>query len=316
MKAVRFHEFGDPSVLRYEDAEDPVPGPGEVRIRVAATSFNGVDGGIRGGYLQGPFPVTLPHTPGIEVAGTVDALGSDVEGPAVGDPVIAFLPMTAPGAAAELVIAPAEVIAAAPTSIPLQDAAAMPMVGLTAWQALFDDAELHAGQRVLINGAGGGVGSYAVQLAKRAGAHVVATASARSAERVRSAGADEVIDHTSISVADAVTEPVDVLLNLARIAPEEFTALATLVGDGGVVVNTVPTIETPVDEARGVRAVGVFVRSDAEQLSRLVALIDAGELRVAVAERAPLPDLADVHARAEADEISGKVIVVVDENEE
>jgi NADPH:quinone reductase-like Zn-dependent oxidoreductase len=133
---------------------------------------------------------------------------------------------------------------------------------------------------------------------------------------VRSAGADEVIDHTSISVADAVTEPVDVLLNLARIAPEEFTALATLVGDGGVVVNTVPTIETPVDEARGVRAVGVFVRSDAEQLSRLVALIDAGELRVAVAERAPLPDLADVHARAEADEISGKVVVVVDENEE
>jgi NADPH:quinone reductase-like Zn-dependent oxidoreductase len=315
MKAVRFHEFGDPSVLRYEDAEDPVPGPGEVRIRVAATSFNGVDGGIRGGYLQGPFPVTLPHTPGIDVAGTVDALGSDVEGLAVGDPVIAFLPMTAPGAAAELVIAPAEVIAAAPTSIPLQDVAAMPMVGLTAWQALFDDAELHAGQRVLINGAGGGVGGYAVQLAKRAGAHVIATASARSAERVRSAGADEVIDHTSISVADAVTEPVDVLLNLARIAPEEFTALAALVRDGGVVVNTVPTIETPVDEARGVRAVGVFVRSDAEQLSRLVALIDAGELRVAVAERAPLPDLADVHARAEADEISGKVVVVVDENE-
>jgi NADPH:quinone reductase-like Zn-dependent oxidoreductase len=316
MKAVRFHEFGDPSVLRYEDAEDPVPGPGEVRIRVAATSFNGVDGGIRGGYLQGPFPVTLPHTPGIDVAGTVDALGSDVEGLAVGDPVIAFLPMTAPGAAAELVIAPAEVIAAAPTSIPLQDVAAMPMVGLTAWQALFDDAELHAGQRVLINGAGGGVGGYAVQLAKRAGAHVIATASARSAERVRSAGADEVIDHTSISVADAVTEPVDVLLNLARIAPEKFTALAALVRDGGVVVNTVPTIEMPVDEARGVRAVGVFVRSDAEQLSRLVALIDAGELRVAVAERAPLPDLADVHARAEADEISGKVVVVVDENEE
>jgi NADPH:quinone reductase-like Zn-dependent oxidoreductase len=316
MKAVRFHEFGDPSVLRYEDAEDPVPGPGEVRIRVAATSFNGVDGGIRGGYLQGPFPVMLPHTPGIDVAGAVDALGSDVERLAVGDPVVAFLPITAPGAAAELVIAPAEVIAAAPTSIPLQDAAAMPMVGLTAWQALFDDAELHAGQRVLINGAGGGVGGYAVQLAKRAGAHVIATASARSAERVRSAEPDEVIDHTTTSVADAVTEPVDVLLNLARIAPEEFTALAALVRDGGVVVNTVPTIEAPADEARGVRAVGVFVRSDAEQLSRLVALIDAGELRVAVAERAPLADLADVHARAEADEISGKVVVVVDENEE
>jgi NADPH:quinone reductase-like Zn-dependent oxidoreductase len=313
MKAVRFHEYGDPSVLRYEDVEQPAPGAGEVRLRVAATSFNGVDGGIRGGYLQGPFPVTLPHTPGIDVAGTVDALGEGAEDLAVGDAVVGFLPMTAPGAAAEFVIAPAEVLAAAPTSIPLPDAAALPMVGLTARQALFDDAGLQEGQRVLINGAGGAVGGYAVQLAKRAGAHVIATASARSAERVRSAGADEVIDHNNNSVA-AVDEPVDVLLNLARIAPEELVVLAALVRDGGVVVNTVPTIETPADEERGVRAIGVFVRSDSEQLSRLVALVDGGELRVDVAERVPLAELADVHAKAEAGEVSGKVVVVVDES--
>jgi NADPH:quinone reductase-like Zn-dependent oxidoreductase len=314
MKAVRFHEYGDPGVLRYEDVGQPTPGADEVRIRVAATSFNGVDGGIRGGYLQGPFPVTLPHTPGIDVAGTVDALGEGVEDVAVGDAVVGFLPMTAPGAAAEFVIAPAEVLAAAPTSIPLADAAALPMIGLTARQALFDDAGLEEGQRVLINGAGGAVGGYAVQLAKRAGAHVIATASARSAERVQSAGADEVIDHTNNSVAHAVTEPVDVLLNLARIAPEELGALAALVKDGGVVVNTVPTIETPSDEARGVRAVGVFVRSDAEQLSQLVALVDRGELRVDVAERVPLAELADLHAKAEAGEVSGKVVVVVNDN--
>lgn len=310
MKAVRFHEYGDPDVLRYEDVEQPTPGAGEVRIRVAATSFNAVDAGIRGGYLQGPFPVTLPHTPGIDVAGTVEALGEAVEAVTVGDAVVAFLPMTAPGAAAEFVIAPAEVVAAAPAKIPLPDAAALPIVGLTARQALFDDAGLQEGQRVLINGAGGAVGGYAVQLAKRAGAHVIATATARSAERARSAGADEVIDHTNNSVA----EPVDVLLNLARIAPEELVALAALVKDGGVVANTVPTIETPADEKRGVRAVGVFVRSDAEQLSRLVALVDSGELRVDVAERFPLADLADVHARAEAGNVSGKVVVVVDDN--
>src|SRR5947207_2801700 len=154
MKAVRFHEHGDSDVLRYEDVEQPVPGAGEVRLRVAATSFNPVDGGIRGGYLQGPFPVTLPHTPGIDVAGTVDALGDGVQSVAVGDAVVAFLPMTAPGAASEFVIAPTEVLAAAPTSIPLPDAAALPMVGLTARQALFDDAGLQKGQRVLINGAG------------------------------------------------------------------------------------------------------------------------------------------------------------------
>src|SRR5437588_8863675 len=236
MKAVRFYEYGDPDVLRYEDVEQPTPGAGEVRLRVAATSFNGVDAGIRGGYLQGPFPVKLPHTPGIDVAGTVDALGEAVEGVTVGDAVIAFLPMTAPGAAAEFVIAPAEVLAAAPAKIPLRDAAALPIVRLTARQALFDGAGLQEGQRVLINGAGGAVGLYAVQLAKRAGTHVIATATARSAERARSAGADEVIDHTN--AADPVAEPVDVLLNLARIAPEELIALAALVKDGGVVANT------------------------------------------------------------------------------
>src|SRR3954447_8794336 len=129
MKAVRFHEYGDSDVLRYEDAEQPVPAAGEGRIHVAATSFNPVDDGIRGGYLQDPFPVTLPHIPGIDVAGTVDALG---DGVAVGDQVVAFLPMVADGAAAEYAIAPAEILAPAPTSIPLPDAAALPIVGLTA----------------------------------------------------------------------------------------------------------------------------------------------------------------------------------------
>jgi NADPH:quinone reductase-like Zn-dependent oxidoreductase len=308
MKAVRFHEYGDSGVLRYENVEQPVPGDGEVRIRVAATAFNPVDDGIRGGYLRDVFPVALPHIPGIDVSGTVDALGAGVDGIKVGDEVIGFLPMTATGAAAEYVVAPAEILTRAPSSIPLPDAAALPMVGLTAWQALFDDAELTSGQRVLINGAGGAVGGYAVQLAKRAGAHVIATASPRSSQRVTTAGADEVIDHTAAEVT--VGQPVDVLLNLARIAPEELVALAALVRPGGVVVNTVPTIPTPADEARGVRAVGVFVRSDAEQLSRLVALVDRGELRVDVAERVPLAELPAVHAQSAAGALSGKVIAV------
>jgi NADPH:quinone reductase-like Zn-dependent oxidoreductase len=216
--------------------------------------------------------------------------------------------MTADGAAAEHVIAPAEILAPAPTSIPLADAAALPMVGLTAWQALFDDAVLQAGQRVLINGAGGAVGGYAVQLAKRAGAHVIATASPRSSDRV--SAADEVIDHTTTEVAAAVTEPVDVLLNLANITPEQLVALVALVRPGGVVVNTVPTIPTPADGERGVRAVGVFVRSDAEQLSRLVDLVDRGELRVEVAERVPLNELPAVHAKAATGALPGRVVVL------
>ncbi len=310
MKAVRFHEYGDSGVLRYEDAPQPVPGAGEVRLRVAATAFNPVDANIRAGFMQGPIPVTLPHTPGYDVAGTVDALGDGVDGVEVGEAVVGFLPMAADGASAEYVIAPAEAVTPAPSSIPLADAAALPSVGLTAWQALFDIGELKAGQRVLINGAGGAVGGYAVQLAKRAGAHVIATVSPRSSEHVRSAGADEVIDHTTTSANAALTEPVDVLLNLAPIDPAEFAALVALVRAGGIVVNTTVWMPAPTDEARGVRGVDVFVRSDAEQLAGLVALVDRGELRVDIAQRVPLAELPAVHAQAATGALTGKVIVL------
>ncbi|GHF21972.1 NADP-dependent oxidoreductase [Streptomyces pseudogriseolus] len=310
MKAVRFHEYGDPSVLRHEDVEQPVPGAGEVRVRVAATSFNPVDGNIRGGFMQGPIPVTLPHTPGIDVAGTVDALGEGVDGIAVGDDVVGFLPMDGNGAAAQYVLAPADVLIPAPKSVPLADAAALPLVGLTAYQALFDHGKLTAGQRVLINGAGGAVGGYAVQLAKNAGAHVIATAGPRSSEAVTSAGADEVIDHTATDVTAVVTEPVDLALNLAPVAPDELASLVTLVRPGGVVVNTTVWMPAPSDEERDVRGIDLFVRSDADQLAQLVALIDRGELRVDVAERIPLAELPALHARASEGAVHGKVIVV------
>jgi NADPH:quinone reductase-like Zn-dependent oxidoreductase len=310
MKAVRFHEYGDPDVLRYEEVELPVPGAGEVRIRVAATSFNGIDANIRGGNMRGPIPVVLPHTPGIDVAGTVDALGEGVSNVEVGEKVVGFLPMVADGAAAEYVVSPADILTAAPSSIPLADAAALPAVGLTAWQALFDHGKLTAGQRVLINGAGGAVGDYAVQLAKSAGAHVIATASPRSSERVKTAGADEVVDHTTTDVLAAVTEPVDIALNLAPVDPAQLAALVTLVRPGGVVVNTTVWMPAPSDEERGVRGIDLFVRSDAAQLSELVALVDRGELRVDIAQRVPLAELSTVHTQASAGAVSGKVVVL------
>jgi NADPH:quinone reductase-like Zn-dependent oxidoreductase len=310
MKAVRFHEYGGPDVLRYEDVDRPVPGAGQVRVRVAATTFNGVDGNIRAGFMQEPMPLTLPHIPGLDVAGTIDALGEGAGGLEIGDRVIGFLPFVVDGASAEYVLAPAESLAPAPTSIPLADAAALPLVGLTAWQALFDHAELKPGQRILISGAGGAVGGYAVQLAKAAGAHVIATGSPRSIGRVTAAGADEVIDHTAAEVTTAVTDPVDVLLNLAPIDPARFTALAGLVRDGGVVVSSTVWMPAPADQGRGVRGIDMYVRSDAEQLSELVARVDRGELTVDVAERVPLADLPSVHARAAAGTLSGKVIVL------
>jgi len=310
MKAMRFHEYGGPEVLRYEDVDRPEPGPGQVRVAVAATTFNGVDANIRAGFMQGPIPVALPHTLGSDVAGTIDALGEGVTNLAVGDQVVGFLPLVDDGAAAEYVLAAANLLATAPTTIPLSDAAALPLVGLTAYQALFVHARLEAGQRVLINGASGAVGGYAVQLGQAAGAYVIATASPRSTDEVKMNGAAEIIDYTSTEVAAAVHEPVDVLLNLAPIDPEQFAALVTLVRDGGVVVSTTVWMPTPGDDQRGVRGIDLFVDSDAEQLAGLVARVDRGELIVNVGERVALQDLVSVHERAAAGTLAGKVVVL------
>jgi NADPH:quinone reductase-like Zn-dependent oxidoreductase len=312
MKAIRFHQYGDTDVLRYEDVAVPDPGAGQVRVRVAGTTFNGVDANIRAGNMQGPMPLTLPHIPGLDLAGTVDALGTDVDSLAVGDRVVGFLPFVVDGASADYVLAPAESLAAAPTSIPLADAAALPLVGLTAWQALFEHADLTSGQRILVNGASGAVGGYAVQLARAVGAHVIATGSLSNEQHLLELGADEVIDHTTTDATSAVTEPLDVLLNLAPITPEQLSALAALVGAGGVVVNTTVWMPAPSDEARGVRGIDLYVRSDAQQLSELVSRVDRGELVVDVAERVALSDLASVHARAAAGTLTGKVVIVPD----
>ena len=225
MKAVRYHSYGDSDVLVYEHADRPVAGAGQVVVRVAGTAFNPVDVAIRAGFLQQVFPVAFPHVPNFDVAGVIAEVGEGVSGWSAGDAVVAFLPMTAPGAAAEYVAAPADALAAAPRTVELADAAALPSAGLTAWQALFEQAEVKAGQSVLVNGAGGAVGGYAVQLAKQAGAIVTATASARSAGRIRSYRADRIVDYTATPLPQAVAgQQFDVVLNLVRTSPEETEA--------------------------------------------------------------------------------------------
>jgi hypothetical protein len=204
MKAVRYHSYGDSGVLVYEEAERPAAGPGQVVLKVAGTAFNPVDVAIRAGFLQEVFPLAFPHIPNFDVAGVIAEVSEGVTGWNTGDAVVAYLPMTAPGAAAEYVAVPADILASAPRAVELADAAALPSSGLTAWQSLFEHGSLKAGQQILINGAGGAVGGYAIQLAKQAGATVIATASTRSADRIRSYGADQVIDYTATPLPDAV----------------------------------------------------------------------------------------------------------------
>ena len=307
MKAIRFHAYGDADVLRYEEAARPAPAAGEVLVEVAATSFNPVDAGIRAGYLREVFPISLPHVPGIDVAGRVVALGEGVTRWKVGDAVIGVVFMLRDGAAAEFVAVSADALAPAPATIPLQNAAALPAVGLTAWQAVFEHAGIQEGQRILINGAGGGVGGYAVQLAKRAGAHVIATASPRSADTVRAQGADRVIDYTVTTPAEAITEPVDAVLNLVSATEPEIAALTGLIRDGGVIVTTAAPAAGDAD--RGVRAVAVQMRIDTDQLGNLAKLVDAGELGVEISASYPLSQAAAVHELSAGGGIRGKVLL-------
>jgi NADPH:quinone reductase-like Zn-dependent oxidoreductase len=308
MRAIRYTTYGDPTVLEAVDIPKPATGTGQALVRVAGTTYNQVDSAIRAGFLAGTFPIDLPHTPGIDVSGTVVAVGPDAPTELVGQDVIAFLPMIAPGSAAEYVAVPVNLLAQAPHSIPLPDAAALASSGLTAWQAVIEHADVRPGQRVLVNGAGGGVGAFAVQLAARAGATVIATASPRSHDAVTGHGATVVIDYTTTSVAAAVTQPVDVVVNLVRTTPEETEALVALVKPGGTFVSTTtPGVGAP---GADVRTTNVFVRSDAAQLERLAQLVDAGELDLDVSARYPLEELARVHALAEDGALRGKVILI------
>ncbi|WP_445517492.1 NADP-dependent oxidoreductase [Streptomyces sp. NEAU-174] len=308
MKAVRYHGFGGSEVLRYEDIERPVPGTGQVLVRVAATSFNPVDAHIRAGVLTEMIPVALPHVPGIDLAGTVAELGAEVTGLEVGDRVVAMLPLNAAGASAEYVLAPAEALVAAPRTISLVDAAALPLTGLAAWQTLFELAELKPGQTILVNGAGGAVGGLAVQLAVDAGAQVTAAAGPLHAERLRSYGATRVVGHLDLAEGPAaVGGPFHVLLNLVRVTPDEAARLSRYVADGGVAASAAGPV--PEEAARSVRTASLFVRGDAAQLTELVARVDDGRLRLHIADRRPVAESSAVHEDAAAGRLPGKTVL-------
>ncbi|MGA5762396.1 NAD(P)H-binding protein [Nonomuraea bangladeshensis] len=305
MRAARLHAYGDPSVIRHDEVPIPAPGPGEVLVKVAGTSFNPSEVGLRSGLFAAAVPefagLPLPYVLGWDVAGTVVETGPGVGRPRVGDEVIGRLDG---GAAASYALAPARVLVRAPRGVPLADAAAIPVAGLTAWQAVHEHAGIGPGQRVLVNGAGGGVGGFAVQLAKLAGATVIATAgSARSAARARAYGADEVVDHRT----DPLPGGLDALLNLVPLDPADGAGPARLVRPGGVLVSATVPVEAP----PGVTAIRFVARNDAAHLAALAELAGEGRLAVDVAERLPLTELAAVHRRAEAGAATGGKVILV-----
>ncbi|GAA0481428.1 NADPH:quinone reductase [Paractinoplanes deccanensis] len=304
MRAIRYYKYGGPEVLRYEVVPRPAPGTGQVLVEVAGTSFNPADAAIRSGALRYSCALKLPHIPGVDLSGWVAALGPGVTGYRVGDPVIAYLPAETDGAMAQLAVVPADGLAPAPQSIALADAAALPVAGLTAWQAVHEQLRVEPGQRILVNGAGGAVGRLAVQFAKLAGATVIGRAGPASIASALTSGADLVVDR---GAAGLTMPPFDGVLNAAPASGAELSDLVARIRPGGSLVSI--TGPAPIDRPRSVTTSVMTVRRDAKQLAEIARLVDTAGVSTGIAERLPLTEAPLVHRRYAAGALRGKVVL-------
>lgn len=306
MKAIRIHAFGGPEVLKYEDVPEPKPGPGEIRIRVIAAGVNPMDWIVRRGGMNLPLPMIM----GIDVAGVVDALGSGVEAFQTGEGVFAKVSL-GQGGYAEYTVTNASQAAIKPKSIGFLEAAAIPTAGLTAWQSLFDIAGLDKGQSVLIHGAAGGVGSFAVQFAKWKGARVIGTASSSNAEFLKSIGADVVIDYKTQRFED-VAHNVDVVLD--TIGGDTFDRSWGVLKPGGFLVTTVANVSEGAAEAHGVRAKRIVSQADGRELAQIAAVIDEGHIKPIVTTVLPLSEARKAQEMSESRHTRGKIVLRVAED--
>jgi len=306
MKAIRIHGYGQDLVLD----EIPVPdiGPGDVLVRTNVASFNPLDVKLQSGAMHDFLPLTFPYTLGTDLSGTVQRVGSNVTGWHEGDQVIARVDPTSGGAFAEFVATPAAHVAAAPTTVSLENAAGIPTVACTAWKALFENADLKAGQSILVHAGAGGVGSFAIQFAHHTGARVIATASGNGIDIARRLGADQVIDYTSQDFTKAVSG-VDVVLD--TLAGETQTRSFTVLRPGGTLVATPYPPDEEVAKARGVRASFVFYQSDGTLLQNVVGKIDADRTTVLVDRTFPFTSFSDAFTYQASGRARGKILVSV-----
>ncbi|HEX2064633.1 MAG TPA: NADP-dependent oxidoreductase [Acidimicrobiales bacterium] len=302
MKAVRIHEYGGPDVLRYEEAPRPEPGAGEVLVQVRAAGVNPVDWKTRSGAgmvkkFEGD---RLPLVLGWDASGVVEE---------VGDEVCGLVRFPQPGGTyAEYVTAPAGQLAGKPGSLSHAAAAGLPLVGLTALQALIEAAGLEQGQTVLVHAGAGGVGHVAVQLARWRGARVVATASARNADFLTSLGVVQAIDYTATPFEEEVSD-VDVVLD--PIGGEVFDRSLEVLRPGATIVSLREREPQERAGGRNVRGMYVLVRPEGSQLRELAQLADAGHVSVVVQDELPLGDVAKAHETSETGHTRGKLVLKV-----
>jgi NADPH:quinone reductase-like Zn-dependent oxidoreductase len=307
MRAAIYDQYGGADVIEVREVADPPVGPDTVLVRARATSVNPVDWKVREGYLQGAFPHHLPIITGWDVAGVVEAVGPAVRtGLKVGDEVFGYVRRDdlAFGTAAELVPAPERTVALKPAGISFEEAASLPLAGMTAYQCLVEALEVQPGERVLIHAASGGVGHLAVQIAKALGAHVIGTASPANHDWLKELGADEVLDYNAGPISKQLDARVDAVVDL--IGGDALEDAPNQVVDASRVVSII--------DADTVLAQGghyVFVRPSRENLRALTELVESGRLAVTLAKTFGLDDTADAQRFSEDGHPRGKIAISI-----
>jgi len=304
MKAVVAHEYGAPEVLKFEEVPRPEPKEDEVLVRVIASGVNPADPLTLSGKYAQEFGTHLPLIPGYDIAGVAEKTGAKVTNLKAGDAVYGY--PTFGGGWAEYITVKQWEVAAKPKTLNFAEAAAVPMGALTAWQALVDTAQLHPGQTILVHGGSGGVGSFAVQIAKARGARVIATASTANQDLLKQLGADVAIDYTKTRFED-VAKDVDAVLD--PIGKETLARSYGVVKKGGIVMSLVARPDPVELEKRGIRGAAISVHPDAEDLAEIARLIDSGKIKPVVTEVLPLSEAIAAQRQAETHHTRGKLVL-------
>jgi NADPH:quinone reductase-like Zn-dependent oxidoreductase len=304
MNAARISAYQAPPAI--EDAPAPVIGTGDVLVRVRAAALNPLDVKIQQGFMHDFFPVVFPYTLGTDLSGTIEQVGTDVTSWSVSDRVVARTDPPVGGAFAEIAVVPATHLARLPANVSFEQAAGVPTVAGTAWQALFEVAGLRSGQTILIHAGAGGVGSFAIQLARNAGARVIATASGDGIETARRLGADQVIDYKA-QAFEGVVSDVDIVLDTIGGGTQQrsFGVLRR----GGYLASTASPPDEALAKAHGVSASFIFHQSDAARLTMLLDQVSAGDLTVLIDRTVPMDRFDEAFARQVSGRAQGKIIV-------
>jgi len=308
MKAIVAHEYGAPDVLKVEEVPRPEPNEDEALVRVIASSVNPADPLTLSGKYAREFGTHLPLIPGYDIAGIVEKTGANVTKLKVGDTVYGY-PNFGGGWADYVTVKEFEV-APKPKSLNFVESAAVPMGALTAWQALVDVAKLQPGQTVLIHGGSGGVGSFAIQIAKARGARVIATASTTNQALLKQLGADVAVDYTKTKFED-VAKDVDAVLD--PVGKETLARSYNVIKKGGIVMSLVARPDPAQLEKNGIRGAGISVHPDAEDLAEIAQLIDAGKIKPIVTQVLPLSEAIAAQQQAATHHTRGKVVIRIAE---